>query len=394
MRKTLAWFSFSLSLALGLPNLPALASNPLQEIYPVKGSATCCQPNSLGFDEQLWGKIDQPGDKEALLASIDNSLRYMQTPEAIATYQQYPVPGINHNRVLRSLVRFKELVQIAKSPKELQAAVQQEFAFYQSVGKDDKGTVFFTGYYEPIYAASRVPTSEYRYPLYRQPPDFNNWPKPHPSREQLEGKDGLLGAKSPLHGLELVWLRDRLEAFLVQIQGSAQLTLTDGTKTTVGYIGGTDYPYTSVGKELAKDGKLKLDGLTLPVLINYFTKNPAELSNYVPRNQRFVFFQETNGAPAMGSINVPVTAERSIATDKSLMPPGALALIHTKVPFPTKDGQMVPRTVSRYVLDQDTGSAIKTPGRVDYFMGTGKQAGDRAGVMGWNGQLYYLLLKQ
>jgi membrane-bound lytic murein transglycosylase A len=54
----------------------------------------------------------------------------------------------------------------------------------------------------------------------------------------------------------------------------------------------------------------------------------------------------------------------------------------------------VSRTVSRYVLDQDTGSAIKTPGRVDYFMGTGKQAGDRAGVMGWNGQLYYLLLKQ
>ncbi|MCY7337079.1 MAG: hypothetical protein LH613_12850 [Chamaesiphon sp.] len=49
--------------------------------------------------------------------------------------------------------------------------------------------------------------------------------------------------------------------------------------------------------------------------------------------------------------------------------------------------------VSRYVLDQDTGSAITGPGRVDYFMGTGKTAGDRAGVTGGPGYLYYLLLK-
>ncbi|MFM7559445.1 3D domain-containing protein, partial [Cylindrospermopsis raciborskii] len=52
------------------------------------------------------------------------------------------------------------------------------------------------------------------------------------------------------------------------------------------------------------------------------------------------------------------------------------------------------RRVDRFVLDQDTGSAIKGPGRVDYFMGTGKVAGDRAGVTGTNGTLYYLLLKE
>jgi membrane-bound lytic murein transglycosylase A len=95
----------------------------------------------------------------------------------------------------------------------------------------------------------------------------------------------------------------------------------------------------------------------------------------------------------MGSLNVAVTAERSIATDKSLMPPGALALVHTSLPIYT--GQKIQqRLVSRYVLDQDTGSAIKGAGRVDYFMGVGKNAGERAGVTGGNGQLYYLLLKK
>ncbi len=81
------------------------------------------------------------------------------------------------------------------------------------------------------------------------------------------------------------------------------------------------------------------------------------------------------------------------ATDKSLMPPGALALIRAPFPFANQNGELEHRTVSRYVLDQDTGGAIKGAGRVDYFLGTGEIAGDRAGVTVSNGQLFYLLLK-
>jgi membrane-bound lytic murein transglycosylase A len=88
-----------------------------------------------------------------------------------------------------------------------------------------------------------------------------------------------------------------------------------------------------------------------------------------------------------------VTAERSIATDKTLFPPGAIALIQTQIPYVNAAGQLENRTVRRYVLDQDTGGAIKGAGRVDLFMGTGKQAGDRAGLINATGQLYYLLLK-
>jgi membrane-bound lytic murein transglycosylase A len=107
----------------------------------------------------------------------------------------------------------------------------------------------------------------------------------------------------------------------------------------------------------------------------------------------FVFFQENHGAPAQGSLTVPLTAERSIATDKSLMPPGALALIRAAFPFVIANSEIEHRIVSRYVLDQDTGGAIKGAGRVDYFLGTGKIAGERAGVTVSNGQLFYLLLK-
>ena len=362
---------------------------PLQPVNPQTGQVTL---DSLGFDEQLWGRPGQPGDRQALLKSIDYSLRYLQTSSAQRAYQQYAVPGITRDRVRRSLVRFRQLVVSSRSPAELQAAVNREFVFYKSVGKDNNGTVFFTGYFEPIYAASRTPSAEYRYPLYRLPSDFNRWTMPQPTRAELEGEDGL-GKNSPLRGRELVWLRDRLEAFLVQVQGSARLQMPDGKLMTVGFAGKTNYPYTSVGRELVKDGKLPLEGLTLPVLINYFRSSPGELDQYLPRNQSFVFFKETHGAPATGSIGVPVTAERSIATDKSLMPPGALALIKARIPYPNATKQLESRMVNRYVLDQDTGSAIQGAGRVDIFMGTGPLAGDRAGIIGGTGELYYPLLK-
>ncbi|MBO3457290.1 murein transglycosylase A [Aetokthonos hydrillicola Thurmond2011] len=348
----------------------------------------------LGWDEQIWGENGNPGDRDALLASIDNSLRYMSTDRAIAAYQNYPIKEITLDRVHRSLLRFRQLVVESTSPAELEAAVRREFVFYKSVGNDGRGTVKFTSYYNPVYTASRVRTSIYRYPIYRLPSDFAKWSKPHPQRIELEGKDGLLGDKSRLHGLELFWFRDRLQAYLVQIQGSAELNLTDGTTTSVGYVGGTDYPWTSIGRELAKDGKLPLKGLTLPTLVRYFQQRPQEMNNYLPRWKRFVFFGETKGAAALGSIRVPVTPERSIATDKSLMPPGALALINTNIPYPADNGKLVFRNVNRFVLDQDTGSAIKGPGRVDYYMGVGELAGERAGITGGDGQLYYLLLRQ
>jgi membrane-bound lytic murein transglycosylase A len=390
MIKTLALLSLNLGIALGFNQQAPLrlTAEPAANIQANQSTATV-EASPLGFDEQLWGKT---GDKAAMLKSIDNSLRYLETPAATKAYQNYLVQGISRDRVQRSLVRFRQLVTSNNSAADLQAAVKKEFVFYQSIGKDNKGTVTFTGYYEPIYQASRKQTPEFKYPIYKLPTDFNNWRDPQPERAMLEGNDGLQGATGPLAGNEIFWMRDRFEVILVQIQGSAELNLADGTKTTVGFAGGTNFAYSSIGKELAKDGKVIPSQLTLQGITRYFRDNPKELDVYIPRYKRFIFMKETFKGEAMGSINVPVTPDRSIATDKSMMPPGALALVHTELPYAS--GRSVQqKKVSRYVLDQDTGSAITGPGRVDYFMGTGKVAGDRAGVTGGPGQLYYLLLK-
>jgi membrane-bound lytic murein transglycosylase A len=369
--------SFSMSLGVVFSASSVAMSFPLEKVPSQQ------LPPQLGIEEQ-WN------NKQALVRAINHSLRYLNTPSAREAYADYP---IERDRAYRSLLRFRQLVRTSPTAKALAEAVREEFVFYRSQGNDGEGTVHFTGYFEPVYAASRTRTPEYRYPLYGLPANFQQWSSPHPTRAQLEGVDGE-GTNSPLQGLEIAWLRDRLEAFLIHVQGSARLELQDGTILSVGYAGKTDYGYTSIGGELIRDGILKREELSLPRLINYFREYPEQLNTYLPRNQSFVFFRETQGAPATGSLGVPVTAQRSIATDKSMMPPGALALLYTRFPQVRETNEIETPLVSHYVLDQDTGSAIQGAGRVDIFMGTGKTAGRQAGIVDWTGQLYYLFLKE
>jgi len=375
-----------------LPNLPNYLPSSFAKAPPIlvpRSAIPCCQQDVSCQDDMAFRQ-----DKISLLASVQHSLQYLQSERALKAYEKYPITGITRDRVTASLVKFQQLLRSSHSAPELTTAIAKNFVFYQSVGQDASGKVLFTAYYEPVYLASRTPTPEFRYPVYRRPPDLSSWSLPHPTRLELEGADGLQGEKGKLKGLELFWLRDRLEPFLIQIEGSARLKLTDGTETSIGYNSDTGVKYKSIGRELIKDGKLPKKGVNMPMIIDYFHKYPQELNIYLPRNPSFVFFQENHGAPATGCLNQPLTAERSIATDKSLMPPGALAFIHATIPFADRqNNSMDYRTVGRYVLDQDTGGAIKGAGRVDYFLGTGKIAGDRAGLTVSDGQLFYLLLK-
>jgi membrane-bound lytic murein transglycosylase A len=387
-------WNFRSGIALAVAIAPLLMGQIPAKALPLRVMNPQEVPSNLGKDSQLWQLPDGSiGDKTKLLKALNQSLNYLDTSASQAAYRNYPVPGVTHARVRRSVLRFRTLLQAATSPTALAAAVRKEFDFYESVGKDNQGTVDFTGYFEATYRASRVRTADYRYPLYRTPTNFANWSQPHPTRLQLEGADGLQSSKGKLRGQEMVWLRDRLEAYLVQVQGSARLTLTDGKIMTIGVSSKTNYPYISIGKELVKAGKVRLEDLSLPFLIQYFQAHPTELDEYIPRNQRFIFFQETNGAPATGNLGVPVTAERSIATDKSIMPPGALAILQTRFPYYSAAQSIELQDVSHFVLDQDTGGAIKGPGRVDIFMGTGTKAKARAGLINTPGRLYYLLLK-
>ena len=51
------------------------------------------------------------------------------------------------------------------------------------------------------------------------------------------------------------------------------------------------------------------------------------------------------------------------------------------------------QATSRFVIDQDTGGAIRGPGRLDLYLGAGGEARKQAGVMKRGGKLYYFFPK-
>ncbi len=336
-------------------------------------------------------------DTTGLRPAIGRSLNYLAKPTSKKWYLQ-GFGGVTHEQVVRSLETFDALLASGASPSELNRTIRRDFDVYTSVGWDGNGGVLYTGYYTPIFTASLVRTPKFAYPLYRLPDDL------------VKGEDGtILGRKGVdgtitkypsrgeievtgmLAGLELIYLSDPFEVYICHVQGSAQLRLPDGKMVSVGYTGNNGHEYRSVAKKLVADGKILPDALSLQTMIAYFKANPHEVEPYVRGNPRYVFFAKESGS-ARGSLNEPVTPMRSIATDKAVYPPAAMAFL--SVPLPRRLGGRIKSVPYHlFALDQDTGGAIRAPGRCDLYMGVGNEAGQLAGRTHAEGRLYYLFLK-
>ncbi len=260
-------------------------------------------------------------------------------------------------------------------------------------------TVYFTGYYCPIFEGRRKPDERFRYPLYALPPDLvkdeegrtlgqrlpdGSVAPTYPTRRQIE-------AGRLLDGWELAWLKDPFEAYVVTVQGSAKLRLADGTLYEVGYAGNNGHPYTPISAAMVRSGVIGRSEISLQNLISYFAAHPDQVYHYCWRNDRYVFFRETTGGP-YGSLNTPVTAFRTLATDKRVFPRAALSFVKTYLPR-HYDGAVRTLPFAAFALDQDTGGGIRAADRCDVFMGIGPGAEAIAGRTGAEGELYYLFVR-
>lgn len=327
--------------------------------------------------------------------AMDESISWYDAP---SSRQWFPCCNISHEQAKASVVAMRELMRTTPDPQTFESEVRRRFDVYESVGCDGDGTVLFTGYYSPDFYASRERSSRFNTPLYGRPHDLatsENDGKPlgrrlpdgtivsYPSRRTIE-RTGML------EGTEVVWLEDPLSAYIVHVNGSAKLRMEDGSIAYYGYAGKTDRPYTGLGRSMVDSGLLEESELSLPAIRRAWKRNPDAVEDLIHRNESYVFFQEYSGDnwPA-GSLGVPVTAERSLATDKSIFPRGSLVLVDTDAVTLSRGT----RPFLQFMLDQDTGGAINAPGRADIFMGIGSTAEILAGGQYAEGRMYYFFLK-
>ncbi|MCC6361419.1 MAG: MltA domain-containing protein [Phycisphaerales bacterium] len=334
--------------------------------------------------------------REGLETAIRHSLSYMSRP---SSKRYYPYGEISHSRVVASLQALLLVLQQAQSPQDFDAAIRERFDVYQSVGCDDRGTVLYTGYYTPIFEGRKQREGPFQYPLYKAPPDLvadaegnvqgrrtpDGRMVPYMTRREIE-------QSGQLEGTELAWLKSPFEAYVVTVQGSAKLRLADGSLWEIGYAGNNGHDYVPIAKAMIADGAIRAEDLSLQTLLRYFRDHPQDVSKYAWQNPRYVFFKETSGGP-FGSIGVPVTSFRSVATDKQIFPRAAPAFLDTQLPQADVNGNVTQMPYGEFACDQDTGGAIRAAGRCDVYMGVGAAAESLAGRTYAEGRLYYIFLK-
>ena len=333
---------------------------------------------------------------DSLRAAVGHSLDYLRRQPPERTIRL--CGGVYGNGWLgQSLESFGNLLdRYGDTGPEFQQQVRQQFMICAA---DSQENLLVTGYYEPEFAGSLTRTATYRYPLYRVPADLvkrngrigrlrNGKVVPYWSRREIE-------QANKLKGLELVYLAAPMDCFTLHVQGSGRIRLPDGTTRRVHFAAKNGRPYRSIGRLLVDEGEMQLEAVTMPSIRAYLAAHPEKVARILHHNESFIFFNWGGKAktPA-GSLGEPLTAGRSVALDQSRYPAGALGYLRSEKPQLDAKGRITGwQPMARFVLNQDSGSAIKGANRLDLFFGGDRYAEIAAGNMKHPGKLYFLIKK-
>jgi membrane-bound lytic murein transglycosylase A len=363
----------------------------------------------IRIDSSAYPDFFDDMDYDGLENCILGSISYLNRVPPTKTFR-FGQEIFNTAHMMRSIEHFLDFIRTKPSKDELIRYIKNNYLVYATEGIDNPEPVLFTGYFEPVLQGSLNKDTEYQFPIYARPDDlttidlslFSQQFKgetivgryidqrvvPYYDRKEIEHQ-GLLEGKVK----EIAWLKDRLDLFFLQIQGSGKIYLDNGDIINVHYHGSNGQPYRSIGKLLIDEGKITREDISMQKIRDYLRNHPEEIETVLNYNPSYVFFKVEKDGP-LGSLEVKLTPGRSIALDRHLFPPAGLAFIETKKPLINGDGTIHKWTAfSRFVLNQDTGGAIRGPSRADLFWGNGPYAEIAAGYMQEFGKLYFLILK-
>lgn len=346
-----------------------------------------------------------------LRQAIQQSLTYLGriSPDETVYYGTLDYAA---NEVSNSMELFLTVLDRAKSEQDLVVELEKNFLIFESTANEGE-QVMLTGYFEPIFKGSLQRSSLYNVPVYGLPNDLevlrlerfrkslkyrtivyhtkNGQLIPYHTREEIM-EQNILDGKAKI----LAWMQDPVDLFVLQIQGSGILALPSGRRVKLSYAGSNGLPYSSIGKLLVEEKELLLEEVSLKKIREYLNTHPEEIKRILYHNKSYTFFNLGEGEEQpRGSLNVPLTPHRSIALDVTVFPKASLGYLVSDIPEFTEHleykGQ---KTMARFVVGQDTGGAIKGPGRVDLFWGNGPLAKESAGTMRSFGKLYFIIARK
>ncbi len=349
-------------------------------VVPTFAAENVCRPYCQKVSPANVSFFDDT-DRSSLIAAINSQLQWL-TIQPANTMVHFGSGKISCSHIARALETLLRYIRKNPTPSQLNRYIKKHYDIYQIKGCRPQKKLLVTAYYEPTFAGSRKQSNKAQWPIYRLP----NAHGPLPVRAEIENR-------AIFKGRELAWLNDPFDAYLLHIQGSGKIRFSDGTIRAVRYAGNNGHPYKSLGKLFVDRGILPLKEVDNISMRNWLTAHPDRRREMLQANPRFIFFRwgdEKNINP-IGSSGVQLTPGRSIAIDPAIFPAGGLGFLFSRKPKGPKTQRK--QTLHRFVFPQDKGAAIKGPGRIDLFLGSGKAAEQTANIMREPGILYFLLLK-
>jgi len=348
-------------------------------------------------------------DRASLNLAVDTSIRFYERRGGKEKYC-FVDRCFSGREMASALRRFREIVNGERDTDHQKALIRESFDFYRAAGRTGRGDVLVTGYFEPVLEGALEKTEQFRYPLYKTPEETvtvrlglfrERYGKdrlvgridgrevvPHFSREDIDVRRRLAD-----RGLEIAWLADPVDRFILHIQGSGKVRLPDGRLLRVNYDQSNGRPFRGLTTYMVQKGYLSEEEKGYEAMKSYLQNHPEIQDDIMNHNESYVFFRVVSDGP-IGSLGLPIVPGRSIATDPTVFPRGGLAFLRSRKPSFDGDGKVV-RWVpyGRFVLSHDAGGAIKGPGRLDLFCGEGKTAEREAGSLAVEGVLYFLAPK-
>ena len=377
--------------------------------YPLAKKGVQEPSEALKKVKYFWPTFQDDMGIASLSLATEKSLEYLNRL-ADDTVFTYGPDTFTAEHIKKSLKTFLDIIKQNPDPKQLNRELKKKFFLYKATGRRKSKKVLFTGYYEPIFNGNLEQDSKYRYPIHNKPEDLINIDlglfKAKYSGQRIVAKinDGEVvpyyTKKDITHGhvlegrnLEIAWLEDPLDVAILQIQGSGIIKLPDGEMIRVGYHASNGHPYKSIGRYMIDKGYIEADDMSLQAIRSYLKQHPEVKEDVLNYNPSYVFFRIIEEGP-LGNISVPLTPGRSLALDNILFPKGALTFIKCQKPIIGKDGKIAKwLPFSRFLLNQDTGGAIKGAGRADIFWGNSRYAELAAGHLKHEGEVYFLVQK-
>ena len=253
---------------------------------------------------------------------------------------------------------------------------------WQTWGDDQKGNVYFTGYFTPALKVKKKKDSKYKYPLYAYPED---WEGAMPSREEIDQQAALEGL-----GLELAYASNPLDVYTIQLQGSGTVEFVDtGERMLFRYAGENGHRYRNIQRFFKNRDDISISNVSMDGIRRFLAKNPNMTDSVLFFNPSYTFFSPKKGL-AKGAADVPLMEDISIAADPRYFPQGSVVLAALPV---YQDGK-ISHHQYRILLPQDVGGAIKGAGHVDVYCGNGELGRKKAASLHHYGRMWVLLPKK